>query len=139
MEDTTPPEKQDKPGDECREPIIVESDPAAEPVAPVESDEVLRDDPPAVEEEPGWSGQFVAPFQYSGPLPASSAEAPHAGLNGTGTTVHRRRLARQFPLLRVILVCAVILLAGGFLALTVFAQPGGRPITTTQHSTQGLP
>lgn len=138
MEHTTPPDKRDSPGDEWREPIIVESDPAVEPAAPVESDEILRDDPPAAE-EPGWSAQFVAPFQYSGPLPASNAEAAHAGLNGTGSTVHRSRSARRFPLLRVILVCAVILLAGGFLALTVFAQPGGHPITTTQHSTQGLP
>jgi hypothetical protein len=99
----------------------------------LEDEDLLRED------ERGWNAPLVAPFQYSGQIAAADASSSHASAHGSVPPGRRRSTARPFPLLKVLLVCAVIVLAGGFLAFTVFAQPGGRPITTTQHPTQGTP
>jgi hypothetical protein len=86
-----------------------------------------------------WSAQFVVPFQQSGPLPAVNPQTARASTNQTGTSAQGRTTPRQFPILKVALISTLMVLAVGFLALSVFAQPAHHLTTAAKNPTQGPP
>ena len=134
------PDEHNNEDEAWKEPTILEdADSARAGQAPEAASSGLEDQNLLGEDEPGWNAPLVAPFQHSGQIAVAGAASPHASAPGQVAPARRRSSALGFPLRRVLLVCAVIVLAGGFLAFTVFAQPGGRPITTAQHSAQGAP
>jgi len=89
------------------------------------------------DEAAGWSAQFVVPFQQSGPMPAVNPQTARASTNQTGTPAQRRTTQRRFPILKVALISSLIVLAMGFLALSVFAQPASHLTPLAKHPTQG--
>src|SRR5438270_12187808 len=89
------------------------------------------------DEAAGWSAQFVAPFQQSGPLPTVNPQPARASTNQAGTPAQGRTTSRRFPILRVALISTLIVLAVGFLALSVFAQPSSHLATISKNPTQG--
>ncbi len=91
------------------------------------------------DEAAGWSAQFVVPFQQSGPMPAVNPQPPRASSNQTGGPAQGRTTPRRFPILKVALISTLIVLAVGFLALSVFAQPATHLTTTAKNPTQGPP
>jgi hypothetical protein len=88
------------------------------------------------DEGTGWSAQFVIPFQQSGPMPAVNPQAAQASTNQTGIPAQGRATSRPFPIFKVALIGALIVLAMGFLALSVFAQPASHLPTVAKNSTQ---
>jgi hypothetical protein len=113
--------------------------PAASPV-PIQTSNEHDDFPEDAlleDEAAGWSAQFVVPFQQSGPLPAVNPQVAQASTNQNGMPAQSRTTSRRFPILRVALICAVIVLAVGFLALSVFAQPASHLTTVAKNPTQG--
>jgi hypothetical protein len=113
--------------------------PAASPIHMQTSNE--HDDFPEdallEDEAVGWSAQFVVPFQQSGPLPAVNPQAARASTNPTGTPAQSQTTHRRFPILRVALISALMVLAVGFLALSVFAQSAHHLTTVARNPTQG--
>lgn len=91
------------------------------------------------DEAAGWSAQFVVPFQQSGPLPAVNQQSARASTNQADTPTQGRATPRRFPFLKVALISTVIVLAVGFLALSVFAQPAHHLTTVAKNPTQGSP
>jgi hypothetical protein len=89
------------------------------------------------DEAAGWSAQFVVPFQQSMPLPAVNLQAARASTNQTGTPTQGRTPPRRFPLLKVALISTLMVLAVGFLALSVFAQPAHQLTTVAKKPSQG--
>jgi hypothetical protein len=89
------------------------------------------------DEAAGWSAQFVVPFQQSGPLPAANPQSARASTNQAGTPAQSSATPRRFPILRVALISTLIVLAVGFLALSVFAQPASHLATVSKNPTQG--
>src|SRR5437588_506002 len=89
------------------------------------------------DEAAGWSAQFVVPFQQSGPLPAVNPQPARASTNQTSTSAQSRATRRRFPVLRVALISLLIVLAVGFLGLSVFAQPASHLATVAKNPTQG--
>jgi hypothetical protein len=89
------------------------------------------------EEAAGWSAQFVVPFQQSGPMPAVNPQPPRASTNQTGAPAQGHTTPRRFPILKVVLISTLIMLAVGFLALSVFAQPATHLTTAAKNPTQG--
>ncbi len=89
------------------------------------------------DEAAGWSAQFVVPFQQSGPLPAVDPQTARTSTNGAGTPAQGGTTPRRFPILKVALISTLIMLAVGFLALSVFAQPATHLTTTAKNSPQG--
>jgi hypothetical protein len=89
------------------------------------------------DEAAGWSVQFVVPFQQSGPLPAANPQPAGASTNQAGTPAQSHATRRRFPILRVALISTLIVLAVGFLALSVFAQPASHLATVPKNPTQG--
>ena len=73
------------------------------------------------------------------PVPAVNPQPARTSTNQAGTSAQRRSTPRRFPILRVALISAVIVLAVGFLALSVFAQPASHLTTVTKNPTQGPP
>src|SRR5713101_4183497 len=88
------------------------------------------------DEATGWSAQFVVPFQQSGPMPAVNPQPPRASTNQTGAPAQGHTMPRRFPLLKVALISTLIVLAVGFLALSVFAQPATHLTTAAKNPTQ---
>jgi len=115
--------------------------PAASPLAMQTSNEHddFQEDALLADEAAGWSAQFVIPFQQSGQLPAVNPQTARAPTNQTGTLTQGRATPRRFPILKVGLISTVIVLAVGFLALSVFAQPASHLTTLSKHPTQGSP
>jgi hypothetical protein len=103
-----------------------------------EHDELPRDALHA-DEAAGWSAQFVVPFQQSGPLPVANPQTAQASTNQAGTPAMGRATPRRFPILKVGLISTIIVLAAGFLALSVFAQPASHLTTLSKNPTQGSP
>src|SRR5260370_4464575 len=134
-----PPDGGQPHGSEGRQPS--DALPAASPLHPRTSNE--HDDFPEdvllEDEAAGWSAQFVVPFQQSGPLPAVNPQTARASTNRTGTPAQSRTTHRRFPILRVALISALMVLAVGFLALSVFAQPATHLTTVARNPTQGPP
>jgi hypothetical protein len=91
------------------------------------------------DEAAGWSAQFVVPFQQSGPLPVVNPQTARASTNQAGIPVQGRATPRRFPILKVGLISTIIVLAVGFLALSVFAQPASHLTTLSKNPTQGSP
>lgn len=89
------------------------------------------------DEAAGWSAQFVVPFQQSGPMPAVNPQLARASTNRMGSPAQGRTTPRRFPILKVVLISALIVLAVGFLALSVFAQPATHQTTAAKNPTQG--
>ncbi len=89
------------------------------------------------DEAAGWSAQFVVPFQQSGPMPAVNPQTARASTNQTGAPTQGRTTPRRFPVLKVALIGSLIVLAMGFLALSVFAQPASHLTPIAKHPTQG--
>src|SRR5438477_8235646 len=89
------------------------------------------------DEAAGWSAQFVVPFQQSGPLPAVNPQPARTSTNQTSTPAQDRATRRRFPILRVALISTLIVLAVGFLALSVFAQPASHLATVAKNPAQG--
>ena len=89
------------------------------------------------DEAAGWSAQFVVPFQQSGPMPAVNPQPPQASTNQTGAPAQGRTTPQRFPILKVALISTLIVLAVGFLALSVFAQPASHLTTAAKNPTQG--
>jgi hypothetical protein len=96
------------------------------------SEEALLED-----EAAGWSAQFVIPFQQSGPMPALNPQTARASTNQTGAPTQGRTTPRRFPILKVAVISTIIVLAVGFLALSVFAQPATHLTTAAKNPTQG--
>jgi hypothetical protein len=115
--------------------------PVASPLAMQTSNEHddFQGDALLADEAAGWSAQFVVPFQQSGPLVAVNPQSARASTNQAGTPAMGRATPRRFPILRVALISTVIVLAVGFLALSVFAQPASHLTTLSKNSTQGSP
>jgi len=88
------------------------------------------------DEAAGWSAQFVVPFQQSGPLPAVNPQTAWANSNKAGAPAQGHTTSRRFPMLKVALISTLIVLAVGFLALSVFAQPASHLTTTAKNPTQ---
>jgi hypothetical protein len=130
-----PPTDNQSDGPEGVQPSDATPDSEVHTPASNEHDALLED--PLLEEQEGWSAQFVVPFQQSGPLPTMHSQAAQASLNGAGAPAHRRGATRKFPVFRVILIVTIIVLGGGFLAITVFAQPAPHLVTTAKNPTQG--
>ena len=132
-----PPDGGQPSGSENRQ--ISDAQPAASPLHPPTSDE--HDDFPEdallEDEAAGWSAQFVVPFQQSGPMPAVNPQTARASTNQAGAPAQGRTTPRRFPLLKVALISALIVLAVGFLALSVFAQPATHLTTTVKNTPQG--
>ncbi len=85
----------------------------------------------------GWSAQFVVPFQQSGPIPTVNPQTAQASTNGKGgAPAQGRTMPRRFPMLKVALISTLIVLAVGFLAFSVFAQPTSHLTTAAKNSTQ---
>jgi hypothetical protein len=84
----------------------------------------------------GWSAQFVVPFQQSGPIPAVKPQAAQASTNQTAIPAQGRATSRSFPIFKVALIGALIVLAIGFLALSVFAQPAHHLTSVAKKPTQ---
>jgi hypothetical protein len=93
------------------------------------------DDALLEDEAAGWSAQFVVPFQQSVPLPAVNSQTARAFTNQGGAPAQVRATPRRFPILRVALISTLIVLAVGFLALSVFAQPASH-LTSVKNPTQ---
>lgn len=109
---------------------------AASPTIYTPALQEAEDDAP-LEDDPGsMSAQFVVPFQLSGPQPALNGHGEQVGSNGKGTSARARRTPRRFPLLRVVLIFAVLVLAGGFFAFSVLAQPASHLTTGAQNPAQ---
>ncbi len=89
------------------------------------------------DEAAGWSAQFVVPFQQSGPMPTVNPQTARASTNQAGAPAPGRTTPRRFPVLKVALISSLIVLAMGFLALSVFAQPASHLTPIAKHSTQG--
>ena len=89
------------------------------------------------DEAAGWSAQFVVPFQQSGPVPAVNPQPARASTNQAGTPAQGHATRRRFPILRVALISTLIVLAVGFLGLSVFAQPASHLATVAKNPTQG--
>jgi len=89
------------------------------------------------DEAAGWSAQFVVPFQQSGPMPVVNPHTARASTNQTGAPAPGRTPPRRFPVLKVALISSLIVLAMGFLALSVFAQPASHLTPLAKHPTQG--
>ena len=135
----TPPDGGQPSGSESQQPS--DALPVASPLHLQTSNE--HDDLPGdallADEAAGWSAQFVVPFQQSGPLPVVNPQTARAATNQAGIPAQGRATPRRFPILKVGLISAVIVLAVGFLALSVFAQPASHLTTISKNSTQGSP
>src|SRR5258708_17592245 len=98
---------------------------AASPLHPSTSNE--HDDFPEdvllEDEAAGWSAQFVVPFQQSGPMPAVNPQTARTSTNQAGAPAQGRTTPRRVPILQVAPISTLMVLAIGFLALSVFAQP----------------
>ncbi len=112
--------------------------PAASPPASQTSNDhdAFPEDVLLEDEAAGWSAQFVVPFQQSGPMPTVNPQAAQASTNQTGIPAQGRATSRSFPVFKVALIGALIVLAVGFLALSVFAQPAHHLTTVAKNSTQ---
>ena len=88
------------------------------------------------DEAAGWSAQFVVPFQQSGPVPAVNPQPARASTNQTGTPAQGRTTPRRFPILKVALISTLIMLAVGFLGLSVFPQPATHLTTAAKNPMQ---
>ncbi len=88
------------------------------------------------DEADGWSTQFVIPFQQSGPIPTVKPQAAQASTNQTAIPAQGRATSRSFPIFKVALIGALMVLAIGFLALSVFAQPAHQLTTVAKKPTQ---
>jgi hypothetical protein len=134
-----PPDDVQPSGSEGRQPS--DALPAASPIPMQTSNE--HDDFPEdallEDEAAGWSAQFVVPFQQSGPLPAVNPQTTQASTNQASTPAQGRTPPRRFPILKVALISTLIVLAVGFLALSVFAQPAHQLTTVAKKLTQGSP
>ena len=132
-----PPDSGQPSGSEDRQPA--DAQPAASPMQTLASNE--HDDFPEdallEDEAAGWSAQFVVPFQQSGPTPAVNPQTARASTNQAGAPAQGHTAPRRFPLLKVALISTLIVLAVGFLALSVFAQPAAHLTTTAKNPTQG--
>src|SRR5437667_12342632 len=115
-----------------------DAQPAASPMNTPTSDE--HDDFPEdallEDEAAGWSAQFVVPFQQSGPMLAVNPLTARASTNQTGTPAQGRTTPRRFPILKVALISTLIMLAVGFLGLSVFAQPATHLTTAAKNPMQ---
>jgi hypothetical protein len=113
--------------------------PAASPLHTPASNELddFPEDALLEDEAAGWSAQFVVPFQQSGPMPAVNPQPPRASTNQTGAPAQGHTTPRRFPILKVALISTLIVLAVGFLALSVFAQPATHLTTAAKNPTQG--
>ncbi len=113
--------------------------PAASPMHPPTSNELddFPEDALLEDEAAGWSAQFVIPFQQSGPMPAVNPQTAWANRNKAGAPAQGHTTSRRFPMLKVALISTLIMLAVGFLALSVFAQPAPHLTTATKNPTQG--
>jgi hypothetical protein len=111
--------------------------PVASPLAMQTSNEHdnLPGDVLLADEAAGWSAQFVVPFQQSGPLPAMNPQTAQASTNQSGTPAQGHASRRHFPILKVGLISTLIVLAMGFLALSVFAQPASHLTTAAKNPT----
>jgi hypothetical protein len=138
MDQTQLPQDGSQPaGSEDRQPS--DALPAASPL-PIQTSNEHDDFPEDAlleDEAAGWSAQFVVPFQQSGPLPAVNPQPARASTNQAGTPAQSRATPRRFPILRVALISTLIVLAVGFLALSVFAQPASHLATVSKNPTQG--
>src|SRR5260370_16570363 len=113
---------------------------AASPLHPSKSNELddFQEDALLEDEAAGWSAQFVVPFQQSGPIPTLNPQTARTSTNQTGTPVPGRTTSRRFPILKVALISTLIVVAVGFLAFSVFAQPASHLTTVTKNSTQKI-
>jgi hypothetical protein len=87
------------------------------------------------DEAAGWSAQFVVPFQQSGPIPAVKPQTAQASTNQTAIPAQGRATSRSFPIFKVALIGALMVVALGFLALSVFAQPAHQLTTVAKNPT----
>ncbi len=131
-----PPDGGQPHGSENRQPS--DALPAASPLYTPTSNELddFPEDALLEDEATGWSAQFVVPFQQSGPMPAVNPQPPRASTNQTGAPAQGHTMPRRFPLLKVALISTLIVLAVGFLALSVFAQPATHLTTAAKNPTQ---
>ncbi len=134
-----PPDGSQPGGSEDRQPS--DALPAASPIHIQTSDE--HDDFPEdvllEDEAAGWSAQFVVPFQQSGPMPAVNPQTARTSTNQAGAPAQGRTTPRRFPILKVALISTLMVLAIGFLALSVFAQPATHLTTAVKKPSQGPP
>jgi hypothetical protein len=132
-----PPDGGQPSGSEDRQPS--NALPAASPLHSKTSNEYddFPEDALLEDEAAGWSAQFVVPFQQSGPMPAVNPQPARASTNRMGLPAQGRSTPRRFPILKVALISALIVLAVGFLAFSVFAQPATHLTTATKNPTQG--
>jgi hypothetical protein len=89
------------------------------------------------DEAAGWNTQFVVPFQQSGPMPAVNPQTARAHTNQAAAPAQGRATPRRFPIFKVALISTLIVLAVGFLAFSVFAQPVPHLTTAIKKPTQG--
>src|SRR5256714_858239 len=132
-----PPDGGQPHGSENRQPS--DALPAASPLhtsTPDEHDD-FPEDVLLEDEAAGWSAQFVVPFQQSGPMPAVNPQPPRASTNQTVAPAQGHTTPRRFPILKVALISTLMVLAVGFLALSVFAQPATHLTTTVKNTPQG--
>lgn len=132
-----PPDGGQPSGSEDRQPS--DALPAASPTHLSASDahDGFPEDALLEDEAAGWSAQFVVPFQQSGPMPAVNPQIARASANRTGVPAQGRTTQRRFPILKVALIGSLIVLAMGFLALSVFAQPASHLTSLAKRPTQG--
>ncbi len=132
-----PPDSGQPDGSEVQQPS--DAMPAASPLPIQASNEHdgSPEDTLLEDEAAGWSAQFVVPFQQSGPVPAVNPQPARASTNQAGTPAQGHATRRRFPILRVALISTLIVLAVGFLALSVFAQPASHLATVSKNPTQG--
>jgi hypothetical protein len=132
-----PPDGGQPSGSEDRQPS--NALPAASPLHSQTSNEYddFPEDALLEDEAAGWSAQFVVPFQQSGPMPVVNPQPARASTNQADTPAQGRSTPRRFPILKVALISALIVLAVGFLAFSVFAQPATHLTTATKNPTQG--
>src|SRR6266566_3570707 len=67
----------------------------------------------------------------------SHPQTARASTNRMGAPAQGRTTQRRFPFLKVALISSLIVLAMGFLALSVFAQPASHLTPLAKHPTQG--
>jgi hypothetical protein len=119
--------------------------PGAQPVAspmhpqPAHEHDDFPEDALPEDEAAGWNAQFVVPFQQSGPMPAVKPQTARVHTNQAAAPAQGRTMPRRFPILKVALISTLIVLAVGFLAFSVFAQPVPHLTTATKKPTQGPP
>ncbi len=87
------------------------------------------------DEAAGWSAQFVVPFQQSGPIPAVNPQVDQTSTNQAGIPAQGDSTSKPFPIFKVALIGALMVLAVGFLALSVFAQPASHLTTVAKNPT----